>query len=280
VAPGVALLGFLLASACAELTGPREAAYVQTPASVVAAMLRLAGVGPQDYVVDLGSGDGRIPIAAARDHGARGLGIDRDARLVEQSRLNAARAGVSQRVAFLAEDLFAADFSAATVVTLYLLPELNLRLRPRLLELPPGTRVVSHDFDMADWQPDRYVFLEAPDKSSSLKESRLYLWIVPAQIGGRWHGTVAPGAGRRAETLVLEVEQRFQAVSVVAWRDGVAWRGAGHVSGSAVSLDLHGARADQGERLRLSLRLHDGRLEGEVIGGLGRGVVRASRVAP
>jgi hypothetical protein len=272
---GAALLVVLLASGCG---GPREAAYVQTPDSVVAAMLRLAEVRPEDYVVDLGSGDGRIPIAAARDHGARSLGIERDASLVEQSRLNAARAGVSQRVTFSTEDLLAADFSTATVVTLYLLPELNLRVRPRLLELRPGTRIVSHDFDMAEWGPDRYVFLEAPDKSSGLKESRLFLWIVPAQVRGRWRGTLTLGTAD--EPLSLSIAQRFQTISALAWGGGVAWSGDGRVSGSALSLDLQGSGATAGERLRLSLHLRHGNLEGEAIGRGGRGVVRASRVNP
>ncbi len=273
----VTLTGLLLVPACGLLIGPRDAAYVQTPASVVEAMLALADVGPADYVVDLGSGDGRIPIAAARDRGARGLGIERDPALVEQSRLNAARAGVAPRVEFRGEDLFAADFSAATVVTLYLLPELNLRLRPRILaELRPGTRIVSHDFDMGDWRPDRYAFMEAA-KTGVVRESRIFLWIVPARVAGRWEGVV--GRAAVEEPLVLELHQRFQAVSAKARIGGGAWTGEGRIAADAVALDLARAGAPGADRLRLSLRAHDSRLEGEATISGTRASIRAVRTA-
>ena len=126
-----------------------EVPYIQTPSNVVDAMLAVAAVGPQDYVVDLGSGDGRVVIAAAKKYGARGLGIDYDQTLIAESRANAVRAGVADRVGFLHQDIFLADFHDATVVTMYLLPEVNLEIRPQLLfGLRPGTRVVSHDWDM------------------------------------------------------------------------------------------------------------------------------------
>ena len=130
--------------------------HLPTPAPVLAEMLRLARVSPADVVYDLGSGDGRIPIAAARDHGARGVGIELDARLVALARCNAREAGVADKVVFREEDLFGADLREATVVTLFLLPDLNRRLKAKLLaELKPGTRVVSHRFDLGDWPPDR-----------------------------------------------------------------------------------------------------------------------------
>lgn len=138
-------------------------------------MLRLAVVGPGDVVYDLGSGDGRVVIAAARDFGARGVGVEIDPKLVAESTESARRAGVADRVAFRAGDLFQTDLTEATVVTLYLSTELNLRLRPKLLrELRPGARIVSHDFDMGDWAPARTVHVQE-------RGSQLRLWIVPRQ---------------------------------------------------------------------------------------------------
>ena len=135
--------------------------FVPTPEEVVDAMLRLAEVGPEDIVYDLGSGDGRIPIAAARRFGARGVGIDLDPKLVAQASRSAQEAGVAERVKFLEADIFEADISNATVVTLYLLTSINERLRPKLQkELRPGTRVVSHQFRMGDWQPEREIVVD------------------------------------------------------------------------------------------------------------------------
>ena len=148
-----------------------EVLYLPTPHAVVAAMLRLAGVSRSDVVYDLGSGDGRIPIAAARDFGARGVGIELDGRQIERARRNARAAGMEHMVEFRQEDLFHADLRAATVVTLFLFPQMNQQLRPKLLaELRPGTRVVSHRFGIGDWLPERTI--EAGGH-------RLLLWTVP-----------------------------------------------------------------------------------------------------
>jgi tRNA A58 N-methylase Trm61 len=142
-------------------------------------MLKLAGVGPADHVIDLGSGDGRIVITAARRFGASGLGVEIVPDLVRRSRENAKQAGVADRVEFREQDLFETDLSKATVVTLYLLPEVNLQLRPRLQKLKPGTRIVSHDWDMGDWKPDRTITVDAPDKAIGReKSSRIHLWVV------------------------------------------------------------------------------------------------------
>jgi len=149
--------------------------YVQTPHEVVAQMLWLAGVGRHDVVYDLGSGDGRLVIAAARDFGARGVGVEIDPRLVAQSVESARRAGVGDRVTFREQDLFQTDLADATVVTLYLSPALNLRLRPKLLrELRAGARIVSHDFDMGDWPPARALRIDVRERAS-----QVYLWVVP-----------------------------------------------------------------------------------------------------
>lgn len=150
-----------------------DVVYVPTPHDVVEEMLRLAGVGKDDVLYDLGSGDGRIPIAAAKKFGIRATGIDIDAELVRQAEDNARNAGVSGLARFREEDLFKADFRDATVVTLYLQPHLNLKLRPRLwAELRPGTRIVSHQFDMGDWRP------EAKWERSG---HTVFLWRVPAR---------------------------------------------------------------------------------------------------
>lgn len=154
--------------------GSGEAApYVSSPRPVVDSMLSLAEVGEDDIVYDLGSGDGRIPIAAAQNYGARGVGIEIKRRLVDSARARARRARVADRVEFRQDDLFEADISDATVVTLYLLPSANLKLRPKLFrELAPGTRVVSHDFHMEEW---------IPEETAEIGDKLLYLWRIPEE---------------------------------------------------------------------------------------------------
>ncbi|MGF1589356.1 MAG: SAM-dependent methyltransferase [Pleurocapsa sp.] len=149
--------------------------YVPTPENVVNQMLELANVSSDDVLYDLGSGDGRIPITAAAKYGARGTGVEIDPELVQRSRDNAEAANVADNVEFLQQDLFQTDLSEATVVTLYLLPDINLELRPKLLrELQPGTRVVSHDFDMGEWQPEEVVQVQGPTRQHTI-----YYWVVP-----------------------------------------------------------------------------------------------------
>jgi SAM-dependent methyltransferase len=146
--------------------------YVPTPQTVVDAMLSLAAVTKDDVVYDLGCGDGRIVITAAKKHGARGVGIDIDPDRIKEANANAKLAGVSDRVKFIEQDLFKTDFKEASVVTLYLLPDINLKLRPKLLsELKPGTRVVSHAFDMGDWKPDKTETVDG--------DRRVFFWTIP-----------------------------------------------------------------------------------------------------
>lgn len=152
----------------------RDVPYVPTPEPVVAEMLRIANVNENDVIYDLGSGDGRIVITAAQKYGARGVGVDIDPELVQRANQNARQAGVDDRVQFVQQDLFETDISEASVVTLYLLPEVNLRLRPKLLEeLRPGTRIVSHAFDMGDWQPEQVV---------QVNGRMIYYWVVPDEV--------------------------------------------------------------------------------------------------
>ena len=165
---------WLIFAGCARVPGV-EVPDVRTPPEVVVEILRLAEVGPGDTVYDLGSGDGRIVIIAARDFGARGVGLELDPDLVAQSVRSARRAGVAENTRFLIKDIFEADVSDATVVTLYLSPEVNLRLKPKLLsQLKPGSRIVSHDFPIGDWQPARVVNFKGPERIHVLS-----LWIVP-----------------------------------------------------------------------------------------------------
>ena len=176
-----------------------EVPYVPTPRPVVAAMLDMAEVGPEDFVIDLGSGDGRIAIMAAQ-RGARALGVDIDPARVEEASLAARMAQVETRARFRRQDLFDTPIGEASVITMYLLPDINMRLRPRLLtEARPGTRIVSHNFTLGDWEPDAQRAIDA---------STVYFWVVPAIVGGSW--LLTDGTG---EPRLLEVEQRFQAVS-------------------------------------------------------------------
>lgn len=166
----------LALTACVRIPG-QDVPDVRTPLVVVNEMLRLAEVTASDTVYDLGSGDGRILIAAARDRGARGVGLEIDPGLVAQSTERARRLGLSDRLTFRQQDLFEADLTPATVVTVYLSPDLNRRLRPKLLrELRPGARIVSHSFDMGDWAPTRSLQVSSNEGSHTL-----YLWVVPGR---------------------------------------------------------------------------------------------------
>jgi len=190
-----------------------ETPYVQSGMVVVTTMLEMAGVRASDFVIDLGSGDGRIVIEAAKRYGARGLGVDYDPRLVKLATDNAARAGVSDHVRFVEQDIFKTDFSAASVLTMYLLPEYNLALRPKILALKPGTRVVSHDWGFGDWRPAAEITVPVPDKPVEVKkQSTIRLWIVPARVEGKWRSRLTPG-GREAE---FELQQKYQDVAGTA----------------------------------------------------------------
>ena len=180
--------------------------YVQTPAEIVERMMRMAEVAKGDHVIDLGSGDGRIVIAAAR-RGATGLGVDLDPSLVKLATQNAARAGVGDRVRFEVRDIFETDLSRATVVAFYLLPEFNAKLMPRLLALKPGTRIVSHDGGIGDWPPDERLEMRTPEKPVGVGGvSRVELFIVPADARGVWTSKIADHGG----DWKFAVRQKFQ----------------------------------------------------------------------
>src|ERR1051325_10078361 len=169
----------------------KDVIWVPTPEEVVERMLTMAQVGPNDFVMDLGSGDGRTVIMAAKKFGAKALGIEYNPDMVKLSQENAQKAGVSDRAQFRRADIFATDFSQATVITLYLLPALNMKLRPTILAMKPGTRVASHSFTMEDWEADEI---------STMDGRRAYFWIVPANVMGSW----SLDAGSQQSELTLD----------------------------------------------------------------------------
>lgn len=250
-----------------------EVPYVPTPEKVVAEMLKMADVGKNDVLYDLGCGDGRIVIAAAKEMGCRGVGIDIDPERIDESRENAKTAGVEDRVEFLLMDLFEADISEASVVTLYLLSRVNIRLRPILLrDLKPGTRVVSHDFDMDEWTPDQSAVI---DVNSSVQDTfpvddywdqhDVYLWIIPANVTGIWKWTMPAVFGGKSYTL--EIDQTFQEV------EGKALEGItpvpleikdGKIAGSRLEFTIVGQRDGRTARMHFQGKASGHTLEGNV----------------
>ena len=257
------LAAFALAAAAAPLHAQRlDVPFVPTNQPTVEAMLRIANVGPDDFVIDLGSGDGRILITAARQRGARGFGVDLDPQRVKESIENARAAGVSDRVQFFQRNLFDTKIAEASVVTMYLLPSVNLELRPRLLaELKPGARVVSHDFDMGDWKAD--LRSRVPEMGSEI-----YFWVIPALVAGRWR--VAGPQGEQA--LELDIIQKYQEINCNATRGGkaVVVRDA-RVDGDRILFTLVG-EGDFQHRVR-----YEGRVSGKAIEGTVRGEGTAPR---
>lgn len=232
-----------------------DVGFVATPVSLVSGMLDLAAVADTDVLYDLGSGDGRIVIAAAR-RGARAVGVELDSMLVEESRASADSAGVAARAEFRRADLFATDLRPATVVTLYLGRELNLRLRPILLrDLRPGTRVVSQAFDMGDWPPDSVITV----RSREVAATPIHLWVIPADVAGRWALAIGPDDAS-AERLRLDLAQEYQAVR-----------------GTADSVRLEDVRL-RGDSLTLSIR--GIRFAGRVSGDEARGTVTTPGASP
>lgn len=251
----LALLVALAASACAQ-TKPaapkggyepqvgqagKDVIWVPTSQALVDRMLNLAKVTPADFVIDLGSGDGRTVITAAK-RGARALGIEYNPDMVELSKRNAQKEGVSDRAEFRRADLFASDFSQATVITMFLLPDINIKLRPKLLELKPGTRLVSNSFTMGEWKWDDSV--TATSEQGCESYCTAYLWIVPAQAGGTWKTPQGP----------LKLEQEFQMLSGSLTAGGKILKVTGKVRGDHIDFTAGGVR-------------YTGRINGERIDG-------------
>lgn len=203
----VALLPYAAKSASsAETPVELDVPYVPTPPQVVEKMLEIADVKPTDFLIDLGAGDGRIAVAAVRDRAAKGaFGVDIDPERVDEARANAQQAGVADKVTFEVQDLFDTDFSRATVVSMYLLPAVNMKLRPKVLEMAPGTRIVSHAFDMDEWEPDVHETVDG---------RHIYFWVVPAKVAGQWQFN-EPDA-----EFTVDLKQDFQKVTGTATTAG------------------------------------------------------------
>jgi hypothetical protein len=184
----------------------KDVVWVPTPDEVVDRMLTMAQTKPEDYVIDLGAGDGKIAIAAAKKFGARSMGVEYNPDMVAYAQKNLQASGVAGKAQIVHGDIFATDFTQATVLTMYLLPSLNMKLRPQILALRPGTRVVTHAFNMEDWEPD---------ESSDVDGRRVYFWVVPAKVEGRWAMELS-GNGT-SEKLSLNFEQKFQRIEGVAY---------------------------------------------------------------
>ena len=229
-----------LAPATQAQEGAGDVVYVPTPQIVVDEMLKMAKVGPKDFVIDLGSGDGRMVITAAKKFGARGFGVDLDPVLLKRSNDTARAEGVADRARFVDQNLFETDLSQATVITSYLLPEMNAKLRPKILALKPGTRVVAHDYHMGDWLPDEERTLQVPEKKvGNPGVSYVYFWLVPARVAGRWNSEVVTKAG--AQKIEFLFDQRYQSLSGSARTGGQDLKlRAPKIEGERVSFSLLG----------------------------------------
>ena len=201
---------FIFCTKAIEQEYDYDVPFVPTGLNVVEQMLKMANVGKDDIVYDLGCGDGRIVITAVKEFGATGIGIDINPIRINESKENAIKEGVADKVQFIVQNLFEADLSEATVVTLYLLPSVNIRLRPKLFnELKPGTRIVSHDFDMGEWKSDQSS--DIYNNSSNYVSHAVYFWVLPANVSGNWEWVASAGAEKRR--YILQLDQEFQEVN-------------------------------------------------------------------
>ena len=222
--------------------GGKDVVWVPTPQALVDKMLDMAGVTPQDLVMDLGSGDGITVISAAK-RGARAIGIEYNPDMVELSKQNAEKAGVSDKATFMKADLFETDLSQATVITMFLLPQINMRLRPKILDLKPGTRIVSNSFTMGEWESDSRA--DATDKEGCVSYCTAYLWIVPAKVEGTW----------RSPQGEFDLRQTFQKFTGFLKSGGTATAFTnGRIRGDQVSFTVSGAQ-------------YSGRVRGDTIDG-------------
>jgi len=243
--------------------GGKDVIWVPSPDELVKLMLERAAVTPNDIVYDLGAGDGKIAIAAAKDFGARATGIEYNPDMAGLARRNAQRAGVSDKVTIVQGDIFEHDFSDATVVTLYLLPSLNVKLRPKLLELAPGTRIVSNSFDMGDWEPDDLIGTES---------SRGYYWVVPAKVQGSWE---ISGAAELHKAR-LDLVQHYQNVGGTITIDG---KTSPILSPSLSGKDLTIRYTNQFGQLRVAkLHVDKDTMTGELFENTSLGDLKAKRI--
>jgi Histone methylation protein DOT1 len=250
-----------------------DAPYVTTPQNVIDAMLTISAVTAQDYLIDLGSGDGRIVITAAKTLGARGMGVELDANLVRTATRGAQREGVQDRVSFISDDLFFADLSKATVITVYMSEAVNLRLRPSLLKLKPGTRVVSHDFNMGSWQPDGRLTVSVPGKRYGPPSSEIFLWRVPADFSGRWvWRSPVNGVEELHEAALMQKFQHIEGKGAIASRQAVV--GGPKINGDAINFAMGAEVAG-----KATWREFQGRISGDTITGTAVTIADADKVA-
>jgi hypothetical protein len=227
----------------------KDVIWVPTPEALVERMLTMAKVTPNDFVMDLGSGDGRMVIIAAKKFGATGLGVEYNPDMVALAQKSAERQGVSNKAKFVRADIFETDFSRAQVITMYLLPDLNLRLRPKILDMKPGTRVVSHAFTMGDWEPDERAEVEMRTGM---------LWIVPAKVNGNW--TLAGPGG----SYDLAINQKYQKFDGTVTRGGAS---SAIEDGRLVGENISFAFADGGKKSRFVGKVAGDRIAGALDGG-------------
>ncbi|RPJ46762.1 MAG: class I SAM-dependent methyltransferase [Betaproteobacteria bacterium] len=240
--------------------GRGDVVYVPTPQIVVDTMLQMAKVGPKDYLIDLGSGDGRIVITAASKYGASGFGVDLDTYLLKLANQNAQKAGVADKVHFVEENLFMTDLSKATVISTYLLPEMNLKLRPKLMALKPGTRIVAHDYHLGEWDPDEQRELSVPEKKVGEPGiSYVFSYVVPARVPGKWQSLV--NLGGRDMPLEFDLQQDFQEIE-------------GKVEIRDRSVDLRGRI--MGERIRMIAGGRSGVARHEFTGQISGGLIKGT----
>jgi Methyltransferase domain len=240
--------------------GVGDVVYVPTPDIVVEEMLRMAKIGPNDYLIDLGSGDGRFVISAAAK-GARAFGVDLDTYLLRVARKNAVDARVADRATFIEQNLFETDLSKATVVSTYLLPQMNLKLRPKILALKPGTRVIAHDYHMGSWYPDQQRDIPVPEKKVGTPGvSYVYLWYVPAKVAGKWQTQL--NVGGKVTPYEFAFDQAFQILegTMRSGADSTAIRG--RLNGEEVSFITQPKGSPGAQRHEFK-----GRVNGDVIEG-------------
>lgn len=226
----------------------KDVPFIAAPDHVTLAMLRVAGVGPRDFLIDLGSGDGKIVLTAAKLFGARALGVEREPERVQKSREYAHAAGIAHKAEFREQDIFTTELAQATVITMTLPADTTQQLRAALLQLEPGTRIVSRDADLGEWRPDRAMTVAVAGKSfGSEKRSRVYLWTVPARVEGLWCGSDELAGAR------LHIEQKFQDVEGKLLHAGLSHSFKGSFKGA-------GMRSEKGGDGRADFDLEDGEL--------------------
>jgi hypothetical protein len=273
------LFVFIMFFSVAAPSNAADAPYVTTPQTVIDAMLNIGAVAADDHLIDLGSGDGRIVITAAKQRGARGMGVELDANLVRTATREARREGVQDRVSFVSDDLFFADLSKASVITVYMSEAVNLRLRPSLFKLKPGTRVVSHDFEMGNWQPDAKITVAVPGKRYGPPSSQIFLWRVPADFSGTWTWRLAGNGVNGVDGVDGAYEavlaQKFQKID-----------GKGRIAANAAAIGKTEVKGDvihfvMGAEVagKATWREFQGRIQGDTITGTAVTIVESDSTA-